>query len=190
MATKPKIKVKLTDHNFEKMKNKKNKYIVIHYTGDVGATAQNELDYFHSAGSKKAQASANYFVDTDIIGESVKPENKAWHCGGGLQDYGKKYGGATLHNICLNSNSIGIEMCVFKKKGKIYLPFAEYKRVKELVKWLMDKYDIPVSHVIRHKDVTGKCCPDCYTELKNGKLSKTTLLNNKHWKHWRKGLCK
>lgn len=164
MATKPKIKVKLTDHNFEKMKNKKNKYIVIHYTGDVGATAQNELDYFHSAGSKKAQASANYFVDTDIIGESVKPENKAWHCGGGLQDYGHSNGGATLHGICMNSNSIGIELCCYKKNGKIVPTPTAIRTAIPLVRWLMKKYNIPSTHVVRHFDVTGKCCPNGYID--------------------------
>ena len=39
-------------------------YIVIHDTGDAGATAQNEHDYF---AGRDRQSSADYFVDSDNI---------------------------------------------------------------------------------------------------------------------------
>ena len=34
----------------------------------------------------------------------------------------------------------------------------------ELVKYLMNKYNIPASNVIRHCDVTGKNCPKPFVE--------------------------
>ena len=39
---------------------------------------------------------------------------------------------------------------------------ATVKAAIELTKYLMQKYGVPASHVIRHYDVTGKICPNPY----------------------------
>ena len=104
------INKRLTPYNFTAMSGKQNKYIVVHYVGGV-STAKNNADYF---ANNRVEASAHYFVDETSIWQSVEDFNRAWHCGGGLQGSG----GHSLHNICTNSNSIGIEMCV-KKKGDL-----------------------------------------------------------------------
>ena len=150
------INKKLTPHNFTTMYGKKNLYIVVHYVGAV-STAANNAAYF---ANNRVDASAHYFVDEASIWQSVEDCNKAWHCGGGLQGSG----GHSFYNICTNSNSIGIEMCV-KKDGKgWYYEEKTLENTLDLVRYLMDKHNIPVSNVIRHYDVTGKLCPALYTD--------------------------
>lgn len=63
--------------------------------------------------------------------------------------------GGAWYKICTNSNSIGIEMCCTNSD----VSQKTVNNTIELVKYLMDKYSIPTSHVIRHYDVTNKMCP-------------------------------
>lgn len=125
-------------------------YIVIHYTANRGDTAFNNTKYF---ANNVVKASAHYFVDDSKIYSSVPVGDTAWHCGGKRQS---KTGGAWFGK-CTNSNSIGIEMCLWDKQGVIRE--KTIKNTIELVRWLMDKYNVPVEKVIRHWDVTGKHCP-------------------------------
>ena len=133
------------------------KYIVIHYTGALGDAKAN-CNYF--AGGNR-NASAHYFVGYDgAIWQSVEDKNVAWHCGA------KSY----KHAECRNANSIGIEMCVRKKSTASmgatdkdwYFEDATVEAAAELTRYLMDKYNVPASHVVRHYDVTGKICPNPY----------------------------
>jgi N-acetyl-anhydromuramyl-L-alanine amidase AmpD len=166
-----KIQKKITPYNFSHMNYKKNEYIVIHYVGAV-STAKNNADYYART---KLNASANYFVDENEIWQSVEDYNRAWHCGGGLQG---KYG-HTFHNICTNSNSIGIEMCVKKDKaGNWYFEENTVKNTIDLVKMLMQKYNIPIDRVIRHYDVTGKNCPAPYVNETEWKKFKDRILTD------------
>lgn len=142
------IKEFLTKVNFEKGKNRNIKYIVIHYTGNSNDTAFNNCKYFFSV---KRNASAHYFVDENNIYRCVKDENIAWHCGA------KAY----KHSYCRNSNSIGVELCT-KKGENFYFDEKTVKNAVELVKMLMEKYNIPITNVLRHYDVTGKICPEPY----------------------------
>ena len=95
---------------------------------------------------------------------------KAWHCGGGLQDTGSAMNGgnrgATLHGICTNSNSIGIELCCYRHNGIVTPTPESIKTAAPLVRHLMKKYGIPAGRVVRHFDVTGKCCPNGYISAK------------------------
>lgn len=131
-------------------RNTKPKYIVVHYVGAV-STAKNNADYFYST---YRGASAHYFVDETSIWQVVDDLDSAWHCG---------TTGTYYHASCRNTNSIGIEMCVKKtSSGKWYFEDATVTNTIELIKYLMDKYNIPVSNVIRHYDVTHKTCPEPY----------------------------
>lgn len=128
--------------NFTKGRTKAIDRIVMHYTGGNGDTARNNGKYF--AGANRS-ASAHYFVDETSVVQSVKEGDTAHHAG----------------NWDMNCRSIGIEMCSKKdSKGIYYIPDATVKRAAELVRELMAKYDIPVTGVIRHYDVTGKRCPE------------------------------
>lgn len=139
------IKTKLTQVNRTVMNNKQNKYIVIHYVGAV-STAKANADYFYAV---NRQASAHYFVDENEIWQVVKEGDSSWHCG----TTGKYY------NNCRNSNSIGIEMCCYNNNGTLDIKEEVINKTIELTKELMSKYKIPIENVIRHYDVTHKCCP-------------------------------
>ena len=129
------------------------KYIVVHYTAGNGDTAMNNAQYFHN--NSGLQASAHYFVDEHSVVQSVRDTDGAWHCGGPLESSHHP-----LHNICMNRNSLGVEMCSDRVNGKYVITAQTVDRTVELVRWLMDKYGIDVDHVVRHYDVTGKDCPE------------------------------
>lgn len=121
------------------------KYIVIHYTGNKGDTAKNNADYF---AREVAGVSAHYFVDESEVWQSVPDDRTAWHCG---------TKGTYYHPKCRNRNSVGVEICMLDKLGKVRQ--ASIDNAAELVRMLMDMYDVPVENVIRHYDVTHKNCP-------------------------------
>lgn len=149
------IKDNLTDVNFtNSYSTSRIKYIVIHYTANNGDSAWGNTNYFKST---YRGASAHYFVDEgDTIWRCVSDKNISWHCGGGLQGSG----GHSYYKICTNSNSIGIEMCSRILNGKYYFKDRTIENCASLVKYLMNRYNVPISNVIRHYDVTGKICPE------------------------------
>ena len=133
------------------------KYIVIHYVGALGGAKEN--CQYYAGGNRNA--SAHYFVGFDgEIWQSVEDANIAWHCGASSYKHGE----------CRNANSIGIELCVRKRNTASmgatdkdwYFEDATVEAAAELTRYLMDKYNVPASHVIRHYDVTGKICPNPY----------------------------
>lgn len=121
------------------------KYIVIHYTGNQTDSALANANYFKSV---NRGASAHYFVDKTSIYQCVEDNDAAWAVG---VNYGKN----NLFNTVKNRNSISIEMC--SNGGKI--ANETYKNTVELTRYLMKKYGIPASHVVRHWDVCSKACP-------------------------------
>lgn len=145
----------LTPYNYNTGQSERIRYLVIHYVGATGSAKANCRYY----ASQYVGASAHYFIDFDgSIWQSVEDKNIAWHCGA------SKY----IHPECRNANSISIELCVRNKGLKIstskdwYFEDATVESAVELAKELMKKYQIPLDHVIRHYDVTGKICPNPY----------------------------
>lgn len=153
-----KIKM-ITKINYDRISNKKNKFIVIHYVGNV-STAIDNGKYFQNA---YRAASAHYFVDKTTIVQSVKENDVAWAVGSnGYLDQGSMYAkyGHKYYGECKNSNSISIEMCCeLNDKGKLYIPDETVKRTAELVREIQKRWNISDKHVIRHFDVNGKLCP-------------------------------
>lgn len=124
------------------------RYIVMHYTANNGDTAKNNCDYYHCVGGLKA--SAHYFVDEHGAMQSVRDGDTAWHCGAR----------AYWHPECRNANSIGIEMCSRKRAdGSYYIKPETVANAAALAREIMQRYGIDTEHVVRHYDVTGKCCP-------------------------------
>ena len=160
-----KLYKKITKVNYTHMSNKKNEYIVIHYTGNATDTALANARYFETV---NRGASANYFVDQTTVYQCVLDSDKAWHVG-------VNYGNHTLFGKCTNSNSIGIEMCSNKKK----IAKGTYNNTVALTKKLMKKYNIPASRVVRHYDVCNKVCPG---------WSGWTRKNDKIWKQFKKDI--
>ena len=131
-------------------------WLVGHYTANDGDSDEGNAQYFQSP---NRNASANIFVDDDSITESVDVKDIAWHCGGSVYKDIKSTGGAKYHNICTNTNSIGIEMCDTRKDGVYNLSKKTRDNAIKVFSALMDDFDIDIDHVIRHFDVSGKYCP-------------------------------
>lgn len=124
-------------------------YIVIHYTANNGDTAVNNGNFFKN---NNIGDSAHFFVDSNVVVNSVPINYEAWHCG---YDPGGRY----YHPACRNWNSIGIELCDDNPSGSIYPSAKTIANAVALTKELMKKYNVPASHVVRHYDVTHKLCP-------------------------------
>ncbi len=120
--------------------------IVVHYTANPGTTAEQNRDYFESlATSGDAFASSHFIIGID--GEIIQciPLTEISYCSNER-----------------NSDTISIECCHKDESGE----FSEstYYSLVKLTKWLMEEYDISSKNVIRHYDVTGKCCPKYYVD--------------------------
>lgn len=165
------IKVTSTINTTHKS-NRTIKYIVIHYTASTKSaegSAKRIASMFKDA---SRGASADYIVDDkDIVQYNPDIKNRyTWAVGG--SKYGKcaTKEGATHYGKCTNANSISIEMVSSKKNTKSlkatdkdwYITEATEANAIELVKYLMDKYNIPIDNVIMHHNVTGKICPNPY----------------------------
>lgn len=144
-------------NNFGEQRNTSNiKYIVIHYTANDGDSDESNGNYFKSG---IRNASAHYFVDSDSVTRSVADNYVAWSVGGEKYSDCKSTGGGKYYGKCTNANSISIELCDDYKNGVIKATQATIQNAIELTKFLMVKYGIPASNVIRHFDVNGKHCP-------------------------------
>ena len=154
------------------------KYIVIHSTGNIGDSAQNNHDYFASG---NRGASADFFVDNNNIIQIIDSDNYySWEVGDGHGKYGIS-----------NSNSIGIEMC---GTNNGYISEETINNTVELVRYLMNKYSIDINHLVRHYDASRKYCPyqfqpnnwarwyDFRERVQNGiKKGEWKLSDNKWW---------
>ena len=132
------------------------KFIVIHYTANDGDSDENNGNYFKN---NIRNASAHYFVDSDSVTRSVADNYIAWSVGGGKYYDCAKTGGGKYYGVCTNANSISIELCDDYKDGNIKATQSTIDNAIALTKFLMVKYSIPASNVIRHFDVNGKHCP-------------------------------
>ena len=137
------------------------KYIVIHYTGNKGDTAQNNLDYFANGNTR--QAGAHFFVDKKgNVGKSIPMSRTAWAVGGDHRS-GRK-GEAAYFGKCTNANSVSIELCDMRSKTNWEQMYA----TRKLVKYIQSKCP-NAKTIIRHWDVNGKNCPAPFTGSGNEK---------------------
>ena len=126
-------------------------YIVCHYTGSGTSKAGSALANCKYFAGGNRNASAHYFIDDSGIWEYADPSKYyTWHCGDGKGKYG-----------ITNANSIGIEVCLDGDK-----PYTEKEigYLKELVLYLMDKFDVPASRVVMHWTASRKMCPLYYAK--------------------------
>lgn len=139
-------------------------YIVWHYTAGTTSrpgAALNTAAYF---AGPNAQGSADYIVDDrDIV--QYNPDIKNRYCAA----VGGKYStrGGSLYKIATNVNCISIELCSNTTDGQVhpyndpawYLTNKTIANATALTVELMRQHNIPADNVIRHYDVSGKCCP-------------------------------
>lgn len=135
------------------------RYLVIHYTGNNGDTAANNASYFQN---NVVKASAHYFVDDTSVYRSVPDLKIAWAVGGKPYADCRETGGGTLYGVVTNRNSISIELCDTIRDNGYKASEATLANAIQLCLELMERYQIPLSHVCRHFDVTGKQCPQYF----------------------------
>ena len=148
------------------------KYIVIHYTANDGDSDEGNGNYF---ANNIVKASAHYFVDGDSVTQSVPDDYVAWSVGDKKYSNCNKTGGGKFYGQCNNTNSISIEMCDEVKNGKSDFSAATIENTIELTKTLMKKYNVDISRVIRHFDVSGKPCPAPYVDAAKWKEFKNII---------------
>ena len=152
------------------------KYIALHYTAGTASkagTALGTAKWFANGANPKNPASSDFIVDDrDIVQYNKDIENYyAWCVGGTKYTNPTTSLGASFYGIATNKNTISIEICSNKKNTKSlnandtdwYFTDAELDNTRELVKYLMKKYNIPIERVIMHHTVTGKLCPAMWT---------------------------
>ncbi len=120
--------------------------IVVHYTANPGTSAQNNRDYFQGLSVSGETSVSSHFV-IGIEGELIQcvPCNEVAYASNDR-----------------NSDTISIECCIPDETGKF--TDSTYKTLVHLTAWLMGRYGLNSSDVIRHYDVTGKNCPKYFVE--------------------------
>jgi N-acetylmuramoyl-L-alanine amidase len=135
--------------------------VVIHWTGNPGASAMANRNYFESLKSqntadKKARYASAHFIaglEGEII-QCVPEDEAAYHVGA------QKYNAAALNALNTtypNNSTIGIELCHPDWTGKFEKETLDAAR--ELTHSLIKMHGVPRGNIFRHFDITGKECP-------------------------------
>lgn len=136
-------------------KGKKIEWIICHYPVAPGCDAKWCKSFYERTNENK---SAHYAVSQNQTVSIVPCSLAAFHCAtSGIETYCRAN----------NYNSIGIDLMDNKLNKKSlsvkdtdwYIPEATLDRAAFLIAYLMKQYDIPIENVVRHYDVTRKCCP-------------------------------
>ena len=133
----------ISKYNNSSRNGQKIKYLVFHYTGNKGDTAENNAEHFNKGDQG---ASAHYFVSDEQIYQVVEDDKAAWSVGDGNGKYG-----------ITNSNSLNVEMCCWSD-GTV--SEKTENNALELGKYLMKKHGISIENVVRHYDASRKVCPN------------------------------
>ena len=116
-------------------------YIAVHNTDNysVGANALNHAQYLKTTDK---HVSWHFTVDDTNVVQHLPVEETAYHATDGMSGLG-------------NTSSIGVEICV-NADGDIKKATL---RAVELIRYLCDKYNIPVDGVVQHNFFYNKNCP-------------------------------
>lgn len=148
-AEQPELDVQLLDVNpYSRPGSESDKItgIVIHYTANPGATAQQNRDYFNGLQeSHETQASSHFIVGLD--GEVIQCV-PTWE--------------TAYASNSRNSDTVSIECCHPDETGEFNK--VTYQSMVQLTAWLCQKFELDEDDVIRHYDVTGKNCPKYFVE--------------------------
>lgn len=148
----------LTNHNRPKIKLKKLKAIVIHFTANFsnGSWAINNRNYFNTT---SRGCSSQYIVDDHSIIRCIPEDEVAYHVGASkYTNYGEslREGGYSP-----NYFTIGIEMAV-NQDGDYN---KTYQNTIELVADILKRNPhLSINDVVLHHDITGKLCHKYYVE--------------------------
>jgi len=151
--------------------------IVIHWTGNPGATAEQNRDFFEGRkDGKDGTGSAHYCIGYD--GEIIRciPDNEiAYHCGSSANDpaSGKiytDYAREKFGDYCSfpatkspNSVTIGLELCPIDAAGRFN--DKTWAAATELTASLLQKFSLSTDDITTHNKIVGwKNCPKWFVD--------------------------
>ncbi len=120
--------------------------VVIHYTANPGTTAANNRSYFENLATTHATSVSSHYI--------VGLEGEVIQC-------------IPLTEIAYASNdrnadTVAIECCIPDETGKFN--DATYASAVALTAAICAQFDLEEEDIIRHYDVTGKCCPKYFVD--------------------------
>ena len=124
------------------------KYLAIHY---LGVNGENPDLYGGGYGGHF------YVSKTGVCYQAALVTDKLWHVGASS---GFRY----IHPDARNANTIGIECATYSSNGKWYFTEATQKACAHLAAWIMQTYNIPLSNLLMHGEITDKHCPSPYID--------------------------
>lgn len=127
--------------------------VVIHYTANPGTSAANNRSYFEGLATTHATSVSSHYV-IGLEGEIIQ-------C-------------IPLTEISYASNerngdTVSIECCIPDETGKFN--DATYSSAVALTAALCVQFDLEEKDIIRHYDITGKCCPKYFVEHEDSWLT-------------------
>lgn len=140
--------------------------MVWHYVGVPGQTPEQARRYF-SDPTKQVYSGCHYCIGIDgQVYQFADADRAVWHAGS--KSYTQwalnKYEKWTTPNAGRTPNwaFIGVELCHPDKTGRF--TEATLQSATALANQLMLDYNLSVSDMVRHYDMTGKLCPKYFVE--------------------------
>ncbi|WP_199426572.1 N-acetylmuramoyl-L-alanine amidase [Thermaerobacillus caldiproteolyticus] len=126
--------------------------LVLHWTANPGALAENHFKYFdQTIVQAKRYASSHIFVDKNEAINIIPLDEVAYHANDGT------YRGVPELKPNANFLSIGVEMCV-ENDGSFHP--NTIARTEDVFVELCKKFKLnPMEDIVRHYDITHKNCP-------------------------------
>ncbi len=120
--------------------------IVIHYTANPGTTAANNRSYFEGLATTHATSVSSHYI-VGLEGEVIQciPLTEISYASNDR-----------------NNDTVAIECCIPDETGKFN--DATYTSAVALTAALCVQFNLKEEDIIRHYDVTGKCCPKYFVE--------------------------
>lgn len=147
------------------IKNRKVKYIAVHFTAGgtskAGTAAATKFVFL------QRRASADFVVDDATIVQ-INPNLRGYYCWSVGDKKNPYSGGGTLYGMATNRDTVSIEICSNLKKGYDadipnhegwYFTDASLKNALKLIRYLLQVFGLTKYAVVRHYDVSGKLCP-------------------------------
>ncbi len=120
--------------------------VVIHYTANPGTTAANNRSYFESLAATHATSVSSHYI-VGLEGEVIQciPLTEISYASNDR-----------------NADTVAIECCITDKTGKFNE--ATYASAVALTAALCVQFDLGEEDILRHYDITGKCCPKYFVD--------------------------
>ena len=139
------------------------KFIVIHWVGVAKGTINGVYNYFEDRKyGQNSYGSAHEMVSEDIVARFI-PDNEMAYAVGSKKYTDYKY--EIMGEEYPNCNTYNIEVAVEDNEGN--MTKKTYSTLVERVAHLVKYYNLDISKVILHHDITGKICHKLFVDRPN-----------------------